>query len=461
MISRRVQYLLIGIVFFAIIAILPEPVGLSREGKLMLALFLMAAWFWVTEALPLPATALLIIVLQPMLDIMDSDQVFAAFGNHAVFFLIGAFIIASALEAHNIHRRMALFFLHVFEGNPNRFIFGIMVSGALISFIIPEHAVVVLLLPIILLILNEVGAVPKGSNFGRASVIAIAFGCSIGSLGTPIGGARNPLAIAFLDETASVKISFFEWMTYSIPLVVICLISAWILIVRIFPIEKGLDLTAAKMLIKKEIRELDAIGKREGTVIGIIGFTVFLWIFASNHLNLAIIALIGSVLLFVTNSISWKQVEEKMPWGIILLYGGAITLGVGMEETGAAAWLAGSLVNIVGKNPYIMLFMLICVTVGLTNLISNTASVAMLLPIGFGLSQEISELTPLVTTLAIAYSGGLAFMFVIATPGNLITYSSGYYSTKDLVRAGFWTNLVCIAIIFVMAVSYWQWIGVW
>lgn len=452
---------MIGVGIFIVISLLPNPEGLDYSGQLMIALFFMVAWYWVTEAMPLPATALMVIVLLPLLNILETDEVFIAFGNQAVFFLIGAFILASALETHNLHKRIALYFLRLFEGTPRRFIFGIMVTGASISFIIPEHAVVVLLLPIILLILRESDVVPRQSDFGRVSIIAIAYGCSIGSLATPIGGARNPLAIGFLDDTVGQQLSFIEWMKYSLPIVSICLGLTWIVLMKIFPPERSFDLSSTKHVIQKEIQELGSMNDKAKLVIGIMGLTIVLWIFMAHELNIAIIALIGSVLLFVTNCISWKDIENSVPWGIILLYGGAITLGVGMERSGAASWITGSIVSVVGTDPYLILFMLIVMTIGITNMISNTASVAMLLPIGYGFSQEVPELTPLLTTLTIAFSGGLAFMLIIATPGNLITYSSGHYSSKDLLKAGFWTNIVCIVVIFIIAITYWDWIGVW
>ena len=458
---RKNLYLLCGAVIFSIIAAVPRPSGLTNDGQLMIGLFVLAAWYWVSEALPLPVTALLIMLLLPILGIMSSHEVFASFGNHAVFFLIGAFIIATALQVHNIHKRMALYFLHFFHGSPRTFILGIMATGALISFIIPEHAVVVLLLPIILVILQEMNIAPRESNFGRTSMIAIAFGCSIGSLATPLGGARNPLAIAFLDETVGVELTFLDWMSYSLPIVILCLPLSWFLLMRSFPPEKDLDLSATKSLVESKRSDMEALGPNELKVIGILLLTISLWIFASGHINIAVIALIGSTLLFVTNSITWKQIESMVPWGIIILYGGAITLGAGMETSGAASWIALKIIDVVGSNPYHILFILITATICITNMISNTASVAMLLPIGFGFSQEILELTPLLTTLTIALSGGLAFMLIIATPGNIITYSAGYYSQKDLVKAGLPINIASIFIIYLVAVTYWKWIGVW
>jgi len=185
---------------------------------------------------------------------------------------------------------------------------------------------------------------------------------------------------------------------------------------------------------------------------------VFLWIFFSHYtyFGLAGIALLGSILLFLTGSISWKDVEKKVPWGIILLYGGAITLGLGMQQTGAGSWIAQNLFDVMSGNVYLVVFSLILFTLLLTNVMSNTGAVAVLLPIGLAISNEIPGISPLFSSMIIALSGGLAFIFIIATPGNAITYSSGYFSTKDLFKAGTIANFACIAILFLIAIVYWK-----
>ena len=207
------------------------------------------------------------------------------------------------------------------------------------------------------------------------------------------------------------------------------------------------------------------MSKNEFVVLGILVLTIFLWIFFSQpeysqFYGLAVIAIIGSILLFLTGSISWKDVEKRVPWGIILLYGGAITLGIGMQGaevggTGAGEWIANGIFNIAGNNPLIVILTMIIFTVILTNIMSNIAAVAILLPIGLSIAIK-TGMNPLLASMIIALSGGLAFMFVISTPGNAITYSSGYFSTKDLFKAGFIANIVCIAVIFIVAIVYWK-----
>jgi solute carrier family 13 (sodium-dependent dicarboxylate transporter), member 2/3/5 len=457
--SKRFNIISLFIAFFILFLfyIIPySPPGLTVNGRMMLGILITAAILWITEPIPLAATGLLIMILQPLLGIISSEEIYSTFGNQAVFFLIGAFIIAAAVETHGLHRRIALKFLKHFENTPRKFTFGIMLSSALLSFIMPEHGVAALFLPIITSILLAMKISPRESNFGKVSVLSIAYGCSIGSLGTLIGGARNPLTIGFLAD-AGITVTFLDWMIYAVPVVVVSLPIVWFILQFVFPIEIN-DVTKAKNEIEQQVAIDGKIKKEELIVLSVLIFTVFLWIFFSHYtyFGLAGIALLGSILLFLTGSISWKDVEKKVPWGIILLYGGAITLGLGMQQTGAGSWIAQNLFDVMSGNVYLVIFSLILFTILLTNVMSNTGAVAVLLPIGLAISNEIPGISPLFSSMIIALSGGLAFIFIIATPGNAIAYSSGYFSTKDLFKAGTIANFACIAILFVIAIVYWK-----
>jgi len=429
--------------------------GLSPEGQVMIGILLMAAVLWITEPIPLAATGLLIMILQPLLHVLPPDDVFSSFGNQAVFFLIGAFIIAGAIEKHGLHRRIALKFLSQFEKSPRFFTFGIMSSCAFLSFVMPEHGVAALFLPIVASILIAMKVVPKQSNFGKISMLCVAYGCSIGSLGTLIGGARNPLTVGALSDIG-INVSFFDWMIYSMPVVFIALPLVWLILQFSFPIEIK-DISAAKKEIKNQVNIAGKMKKNEFLVLIILIITILLWIFFSSYtyFGLAVIAILGSILLFLTGAINWKDVEKRVPWGIILLYGGAITLGIGIQKTGAGAWIANVLFNTAGANPYLVILVMIVFTILLTNIMSNIGAVAILLPIGLALATGIPGISPLLASMVIALSGGLAFMLVIATPGNAITYSSGYFSTRDLFKAGSIANILCIAVIFIVATVYW------
>jgi len=454
---KNLFFIILAFLALSLSYLLPTPDGLSQSGQVMIGILIMAAILWITEPIPLAVTGLLIMIIQPMMGVMGATEVFSSFGNQAVFFLIGAFILAGAIEKHGLHKRIALKFLSYFEKNPRVFTLGIMTSCALLSFIMPEHGVAALFLPIVASILIVMKITPKKSNFGKISMLSVAYGCSIGSLGTLIGGARNPLTIGILSNLDEpITITFFEWMKYSMPIVIIALPLVWLVLQVSFPIEIK-DITTAKKEIDKQVAKAGKMGKNEKIVSIILVITIALWIlFSSNqYLGLAVIAILGAVLLFLTGCISWKDMEQRVPWGIILLYGGAITLGVGMQETGAGSWLAHQIFYIVGNNPLLAVIMLIIFTILLTNIMSNIGAVAILLPIGLAISTEIPGISPLLASMIIALCGGLAFMLVIATPGNAITYSSGYFSTRDLLKAGSIANIICMAIVFLVAIVYW------
>ncbi len=455
---KKSSYFIIFLAFFIIFLayILPTPEGLSHNGQIMIGILVMAAILWITEPIPLAVTGLFIMVLQPLLGVMPAGDVFASFGNKAVFFLIGAFILAAAIEKHGLHRRIALRFLHLFENHPRFFTLGIMSSCAFLSFVMPEHGVAALFLPIIASILIATKVVPRQSNFGKLSMLCIAYGCSIGSLGTLVGGARNPLAIGILaDLNPPINVTFFDWCVYSMPVVFIALPLVWLVLQFAFPIELK-DFSDAKKEIDRQVTSEGKIKTHEAIVLGVLILTICLWIIFSSHqyFGLAAIAILSGVLLFFTGCISWNDVEKRVPWGIILLYGGAITLGIGMQSTGAGTWLADLIINTVGTNIYVVALMIILVTVLLTTVMSNVGAVAIVLPIGIAVADKVG-FSPLLSSMIIALCGGLAFMLVISTPGNAITYSAGYFSTRDLFKAGVIANVICICIVFCIAIFYW------
>ena len=452
--------LLVGIAFLVVLIFyfLPSQEGLSHNGQVMIGILIMGGILWITEPIPLAVTGLLIMIIQPIVGIMPAKDVFSSFGNQAVFFLIGAFILASAIEKHGLHKRIALRLLSFFETSPRILTFGIMISCAFLSFVMPEHGVAALFLPIVVSILIAMKSIPRESNFGKISLLAIAYGCSIGSLGTLIGGARNPLTVGILsDLDPPILVSFFDWMIYAMPIVFISLPLVWIVLHISFPIEVK-SINRAKREINNQVSKAGKMGRYEILVSGILILTIVLWIFFSSqeYFGLAVIAILGSAFLFFTGCITWKDVERRVPWGIILLYGGAITLGIGMQQTGAGSWIAHQLFSIIGNHPYLVILGLIILTILLTNVMSNVGAVAILLPIGIALSTEIPGVSPLFASLLVALSGGLAFMFVIATPGNAIAYSSGYFSSRDLLKAGVIANIICIGVVFLVAILYWK-----
>jgi len=455
---NNIIFIVIAFLILAIFYFIPTPDGLTHNGKVMIGILLMAAILWITEPIPLAVTGLLIMIIQPIMHVLSPNEVFSSFGNQAIFFLVGAFIITGAIEKHGLHRRIALRFLSKFEKSPRIFTFGIMSSCAFLSFAMPAHGVAALFLPIVVSILIAMKITPRQSNFGKVSMLCVAYGCSIGSIGTLIGGARNPLTIGLLSDLADpINVTFFDWMIYSMPVVFISLPLVWLILLFSFPIEIK-DISEAKKEIKNQVIKAGKMSKKETIVFIILIITILLWIFLSSHqyFGLGVIAILGSILLFITRTINWNDVEKRVPWGIILLYGGAITLGIGIQKTGAGTWIVNTLFSTVGINPFIVVLVIIILTILLTNIMSNIGAVAILLPIGIAIATEIKGVSSLLAAMIIALSAGFAFMLVIATPGNAITYSSGYFSTRDLFKAGSIANVACIVVIFIVATVYWM-----
>jgi sodium-dependent dicarboxylate transporter 2/3/5 len=455
LLKLSVPFLLLGIVL-----LIPTPEGLSREGHMMFAVLVFAAGLFLLQPIPLGMGGILVLVMPVLLGVSGPEKVFQSFGNPALFFLIGAFIIAATIEKCGIHKRIALFYLRIAGRRPRLFILATMISGASLSFIMPEHCVIVLIVPVLMYILVGMKLRPRKSNFGRTLTIGAAYGCSIGSLATPLGGARNPLTIGFLSYHG-IHIDFLQWIVISLPVVIISLFAIWLLLIILWPPEIN-DLAEAQVLIREEVEKLPKMSFVTIRVIASLVFVIIMWMFLphSTRISLAVAAIIGSVLIFLAGNMNWKEVEDHIPWGIILLYGGAISMGIQLAESGAAAWLAHVILTLTGHSTLAVLIGIVCLTKLVTELMSNTAAVSLLLPIAYGIAKSM-DLPPLMTCMLVGLSGGLAFSLLISTPGNIITYSTGYFSQRHLAKAGTFANVMTVGIILLVSYTVWKWMGVW
>ena len=434
---------LIPLIFYFI----PTPPGLTYEGKMMLAILLFAAVLFVSEALPLGISGLLVMILPPILGVFPSGEVFSFFGNEAVFFLIGAFILAAGVQKSGLHARFAAFVLKAFGNSPGRFILGVLLMGSTLSFFMSEHAVVALLLPIVGF---SIAAVEKGSNFGKASMIALTYGCTAGSVATLMGGARNPYTVAFLYENFGIHVSFLQWVIMALPVTLLMIPLLWLIITRVHPPES--------VEFSTELPSRGKMGRKEWEMLAVILITIFL-LLTMHGWGIAVAVIIGAVLIFLLDIASWRDVEKTLPWGVVLLYGGAMTLGRGLQITGASEWLAGNIVAVFGSNPNLILLVLIVVTIMMTEIMSHAAAVALMLPIGTGIAVA-SGLSVLQIAMAIALAGGFGYALLVGTPGNLITYSTGYFRQRDIMKTGILADAVGAIIVYVFATVVWNAMGV-
>ena len=453
---RNIILLLAFLIFFLFLHFF-KPEGLSPEGQKALAIFLLCLILWMTNVIPLAVTSLMAIVLLPLLGVLDTKTAFSLFGNPAVFFILGAFILAAALMKSGLSTRLALFFLTRIKKSPGSLLLGVILSSTFLAFWMPEHAVAALMFPLVLEVASSLDLKPKESSYGKALFISLAWGAVIGGVATFLGGARNPLAIGMLWEEFSLKISFLEWMIATVPIVVAMVFLAYGFIRLFFKIDIE-SIASAEKKLQERIHQLGRMSKREKIIGLIMVATVICWMTLSNTIGLANIAILSAVSLFLFNVVPWKEIEEYVNWGVILMYGGAISLGFALDHTQAAAWLAKNALSSSKVTPFVFIIVITFIAKFLTEGISNVATVAILLPLGFALGQTYG-ISPIIVVYAVAIPAGLAFSLPMGTPPNAICYASGYYRISDLIKAGLVLNVISWLLFLLMVKLYWPLIG--
>ena len=454
---RPVFFLTIGLLFYYLIN-LPTPEGLTIQGQRALSLFAVCLVLWVTGMLPLAITSLMAIVTVPLLGILDNKETYALFGNEAVFFILGAFILSGAVMHSGLSGRIALTIMNRFGSTPKGLLISIFFLAAVLSFFMSEHAVAAMLFPIVLEIAKSLNLRPGISNYGKSLFIALAWGCIIGGVATFLGGARVPLAVGMLKEATGINIGFFEYSIVVFPTVLIMLLAGYLWLTRFFPQDIE-DIHMAKAVFERKIKGLGKIGYAEYAVGVLMVLTVFLWLFFGRIIGIANIAIVAVVALFILKLVRWKDIEEYVNWGIILMYGGAITLGASLEKSGAATWLANTVIGTWANSPFLVIALLSLSTILLTEGMSNAAVIAVLLPVGIGIAGKFN-IDPKIITYAIAIPAGLAFCFPMSTPANAIAVSSGYITTKDMTKAGILMMIIAWIVFIIVAKVYWPMVGV-
>jgi sodium-dependent dicarboxylate transporter 2/3/5 len=456
----KTPFFILAIVVMVLILVSPPPKGLSEEGQAAISVFAMCFILWTTGALPLSVTSLLAIALLPLFGALDTTTAFSLFGNRAVFFILGAFMLAAAMMSSGLSVRVSLLFLRRFEGSPKMLLSGIILSCAFMAMWMPAHAVAALMFPIVLEIALALNLEPRFSNYGKALFLSMAWGCVIGGVLTLLGGARNPLAIALLREKYDLSISFTRWIIAVFPISSILLIVVHLLVFKVFAPEIE-GVRPARELIERKVRDLGPMSGRETKVLVIMIATILAWILLGERVGLAPIAILGSSTLFVLGAMTWNDVEKYVNWGVILMYGGAIALAAALQMTGAAKWMVTSLLGSLPLDPFTLIAFVAVVSMILTEAMSNAAVVALVLPIAFELGDTVPGVTPLVMVFAVALPAGLAFSLPIGTPPNAIAYSARYHRLRDSLRVGVIMNLTALTTFLLIAKYYWKWIGVY
>ncbi len=456
--SRKTILTALGAVLYWWLLTMPLPAGLQPEGQRAIAAFALCVFYWVLNVLPLMITSLLAIILLPLSGVMQSGQAYALFGNEAVFFILGAFILAACLMKSGLSTRIALTILHRFGGTPRRMLLAIFLLNTVMAFFMSEHAVAAMNFPIVVEIVSVLGLPRRRSNYARALFLAMAWGTSIGGIATLLGGARAPLALGILREATGQSYSFLEWTLLALPLVLLLMIVGYQIILRFFPIEVETVLAADSVLNERRLR-LGRASYEEWVVGLVMASTLIAWIVGGEEFGLANIALAAVVVLFVLRVVSWREVERYVNWGVLLMYGGAIALGAAINKSGAATWLSHATISRWASSGTMVVLLTSLVSILLTEAMSHSAVVALLMPVSIGVAREFG-LDAAVMAPVVALPAGLAFTLPIGTPANAIAFSSGYLRIRDLLLPGAVLELFAWIVFNLMARWYWPLLGV-
>lgn len=457
--DRTLRYQVIAglLVTTAILFCLSPPAGLSHQGYHALVIFGLCVVLWVSNLIPLAVTSLVAMAAIPVLGIMEAKKTYALFGNEAVFFILSAFVLAAVMTGSGLSTRLARAMLVRFGRTPTRLVLTVFLLSALLSFIMSEHAVAAMMFAVVVEISRALDLPAGRSSYGKLLYLAIAWGCVIGGIATFLGGARAPLAVGMLREATGQDFSFFEWMAAALPIVIPLLLLGFVLLLWLFPrdiasVEVGLQSLRSKRL------EMGRISLNEQIVAVIMVLTILAWIFLGKQLGLASIGLLAVGALFVFRVVSWQAIEEYVNWGVILMYGGAITLASALEKSGAAKWLADQGLSGLADSPFVVIAIISLLSLLLTECISNAAVIAILMPIGMSLEQSMG-IDPRVMTLAIALPAGLAFCLPMGTPANAIVFSSGFLKIREMILPGMIIQLFAWLLFLASAWLIWPLLG--
>jgi sodium-dependent dicarboxylate transporter 2/3/5 len=462
--------LALGPLSFILIFFFSSPSDLSPEGVALMAAVSWVAIWWITEAIPIAATSLLPLVLFPLFGIMDIKQTSIAYSDPMVLLYMGGFMIAISIEKWNLHKRIALTIISIIGTDLKKIILGFMAATAFISMWISNTATALMMLPIGMAVVAQLGtnlAATKvtQNDIGQALMLGIAYGASIGGMATIIGTPTNIVFVGIVKELYQQEIGFAQWMMVGLPVAVGLLVLCWVYLVNFaYPFPSSLELPGGKEEINRQIALLGKMSREEKVVLFVFSTVAFCWITRSFILNYflpelddTIIAITGALLLFILPTgpesngrlLTWKA-AEKLPWGILLLFGGGLAIAAGFQETGLAKWIGIQFVLLEDVPFWVFLLIIIAAVNFLTEITSNTATASMILPILAAVALAM-EVHPYGLMVSATLAASCAFMLPVATPPNAIVFGSGYLTIPDMMKAGIWMNIISIVLLFFMS----------
>ena len=447
------KWFLITMVISVFLLFIPAPSGLSIEGYRSIIIVITALMLIVTEPIPLPAIAMYILVMEVYLGIGSANDIAKSFMNDAVFFIMGSLMLAVAIIKQGWDARIALGIITLTGNKTRNIVFGFTAISAILASFIGEHTVAAIMLPIAMTLIHFTSEdKEKVQNLSAVLLFSIAYGALVGSIGTPSGGGRNVIMIDYLRDSG-LSISYINWMLRVYPLVLIQIpIVSWVLMKSFTPEFIKLD-SGVRKLVVQVAKSAEMTGRN--TIAAVIFLLVFVgWIFFSESVGLGTIALTGVLMYLVGGFVKWEDLSKNTHWGVILLFGSTISLGSNIKTTGAAVWLAESIVNfiepVINKLPFVADLIVTVMTTTMANVLSSSATVAVLGPITMNMGQDSMHLG-MVTAIASAFG----YFTAVAAPACTIVYSSGLVNAKDFLKVGWKMGVISIVLLVIYANTYW------
>lgn len=460
----------IGILIFIFMIFLPTPEGLSLQAWYVASVVVLMAIWWATETIPVAVTALLPLALFPLMGVTSFKEAAIPYANPNIYLFLGGFMLAIAIERSGLHKRMALRMIIAAGSSGQKLIGGFMLVAALISMFVMNTSTTLMLLPIGLAVCSVVATTIPDINsldksfFDTALLLGIAYAATIGGMSTLVGTAPNIVFSAFMMETYGVEISMIDWMKLGVPLAMVMLISAWIIMTKyIFPISFRTS-GETKNKLREMLNELGPLSKDEIKISIIFGLTALAWIFRKGLDNFELlsgltdagIAIIAAILLFLIPSsnkkgdlLSWDD-SVKLPWGLLILFGGGLSIAAQINSTGLGIWIGNGLGILSTVPPIILILSVATLIIFLTEITSNVATTSTFLPV-FGAVAIGLGILPVSLTVPVCLAASCAFMLPVATPPNAIVYGSGKFTIATMMKAGFFLNIIGIFVVTLFA----------
>ncbi|MCR9252344.1 MAG: SLC13 family permease [bacterium] len=459
---RQKAGLIIGPVIFFIFNYYISFENLSTEGSAVLAVTIWTAIWWVTEPIPIPATSLLPIILLPITNGAPIQQTTAAYGDKMLFLFVGGFIIAIAIEKWNLHKRIALTIVNAIGSSTKMIILGFMIATGFLSMWISNTATTLMMVTIAAAITKEVPNTKGFNDFSKALLLSIAYSASIGGMATLVGTPTNPIFVAQAEKLYGIEVSFSSWIVFGLPIVIFLILFAWYSLTNITFSLKDTTLPEAN-LIDKQLKAMGRISKEERTVLMVFALTAIAWISRPFLLgkfipgiNDTIIALTGATSLFLLPSsikneriIDWESAKE-LPWGVILLFGGGLSLAAAFKSSGLAVWLGDQFAYLGDLNLLLLVLIIVILINFMTEITSNVATASIMLPVLASMANTL-EINPFSLMVGCTLAASCAFMLPVATAPNAIVFGTKKLQITDMVRAGLMLNLISSIIIGLVA----------